>query len=181
MGRPKQLLPLPDQPAIRVCVQNILAAGVEDVVVVLRGQDEDAVRAALSDLPVTVVRNPDTLSDMAGSARLGIRAVSPAASGLLICLADHPLVAPETLHTLIAAHWERPDYIIIPLYRGRRGHPTLFPFAVIAGIASGGTLRELIARHHDKVRTLDVPDEGVVLDMDTEEDYQRILRVLTER
>jgi CTP:molybdopterin cytidylyltransferase MocA len=71
-------------------------------------------------------------------------------------------------------HREFPDAIIIPAYNGRRGHPTLFPATVMAEVAKGLTLRDLIRRETERVRQVEVADEGVVLDMDTMEDYRRI-------
>jgi molybdenum cofactor cytidylyltransferase len=111
---------------------------------------------------------------MAGSVRLGLREAEPASTGVLICLADHPLVSPATIRKIINAHSGSPEVIVIPVYKGRRGHPTLFPATVIQDIFSGKTLREVITAHAGSVRTIDVGDEGVVLDLDTPEDYERI-------
>jgi CTP:molybdopterin cytidylyltransferase MocA len=70
---------------------------------------------------------------------------------------------------------ERPEAIVVPCHRGRKGHPTLFPRALLEEIASLPTLREVIARHCERVSLLETEDEGTVLDMDTWEDYQRLL------
>ena len=106
--------------------------------------------------------------------RTGLREVGPAATGVLVVLADHPLVSPATIGKIINAHGECPGDIVIPLYQGRRGHPTLFPRPVIGEIAASRTLREVISAHAGSVRTIDVDDEGVVLDLDTSADYERM-------
>jgi CTP:molybdopterin cytidylyltransferase MocA len=98
---------------------------------------------------------------------------------VLICLADHPLVSSETIMGLVNAHRSSPDSILIPLYQGRRGHPTLFPRKAIEDIFSVETLRDVIASRSGRVRTVDVDDEGVVLDLDTTEDYERIKQRFT--
>jgi len=74
----------------------------------------------------------------------------------------------------VAAHSEDPLRIIVPLYEGRRGHPSLFPRTVIGEIFSGVDLREILRKDPDRVKYVAVADEGVILDMDTAEDYQRI-------
>jgi molybdenum cofactor cytidylyltransferase len=171
MGRPKQLLPLNGKSAIRHCLDGIIAAGVRDVVVVL-GMNGGEAAAALAGLMVKVAFNGNAESEMAESVRIGLRETDPAASGVLVCLADHPLVSAETIGTLIALHAKNPRTIVVPCCRGRRGHPTLFPASLVREVFSGLTLRDVLAKHADRIRAVDVEDEGVVLDMDTKEDYE---------
>jgi CTP:molybdopterin cytidylyltransferase MocA len=178
MGRSKQLLPLGPSPVIRHCLDNLVASGLRDIVVVL-GADLDGMTGAISGMPVRTVVNADPLSDMAGSVRLGLRQVDPASTGVLICLADHPLVSSGTIKGLVNDHHSGPDSILIPLYHGRRGHPTLFPRKAIEDIFSMETLRDVIASRAGSVRAVDVDDEGVILDLDTPEDYERIKQRFT--
>jgi molybdenum cofactor cytidylyltransferase len=178
MGRSKQLLLLGHSPVIRHSLDGIVASGMRDIVVVL-GADHDGTAAAIHGMPVRTVVNADPRSDMAGSVRLGLRQVDQASTGVLICLADHPLVSSETIVGLVNAHCSSPDNILIPLYHGRRGHPTLFPQKAIEDIFSMETLRDVIASRSGSVRAVDVDDEGVVLDLDTPEDYERIKQRFT--
>jgi molybdenum cofactor cytidylyltransferase len=175
MGCPKQLLALGHKPVIRHCLDNIIAAGIQHIVVVL-GAESNGTVAALRDLSVTIVVNKKTGSEMAESVRTGLRALKSPSSGVLICLGDHPLASAETMRKVTLAHRESPDNIIIPAYNRRRGHPSLFPGALLDEIFSGGTLRNIIDRHSRKVRIIEVPDEGVILDMDTREDYENIVK-----
>jgi molybdenum cofactor cytidylyltransferase len=175
MGCPKQLLALGHKPVIRHCLDNIIAAGIQHIVVVL-GAESNGIVAALRDLSVTIVVNKKTGSEMAESVRTGLRALKSPSSGVLICLGDHPLASTETMRKVTLAHRESPDNIIIPAYNRRRGHPSLFPGALLDEIFSGGTLRNIIDRHSRKVRIIEVPDEGVILDMDTREDYENIVK-----
>lgn len=110
MGRPKQLLPLNGKSAIRHCLDGIIAAGVRDVVVVL-GMNGGEAAAAFAGLMVKVAFNGNAESEMAESVRIGLRETDPAASGVLVCLADHPLVSAETIGTLIALHADRKSVV----------------------------------------------------------------------
>jgi molybdenum cofactor cytidylyltransferase len=175
MGRVKQLLPLPDRPAIRRCVESLLVGGVSGIIVVVA--PGVPVAAAVQDLPVRIAYNDDPASDMAGSVLVGLAAADPGRS-ILICPADHALVASETVATILAEGVLAPDRIIIPSYHGRHGHPTLFPRPIIDTLESGGTLRDVIARHSDAITRVNVIDEGAVLDMDTEADYEQLLQRL---
>lgn len=128
------------------------------------------VRTVINDLPG---------SDMAASVKKGLAAVRGDASGVLVFPADHPLVSAETVRQLIAAHRACPDAIAIPLNRGRRGHPSLFPTDCLReGLREGRTLRDLVREEGDAVALVEVDDEGIVLDVDTMEDYRRILDIV---
>jgi CTP:molybdopterin cytidylyltransferase MocA len=179
MGQPKALLPIGDQPALRRCLTTLLHGFVWEIIVVLGAESETAT-ALLKDMSVKIMVNTLSGSDMAKSVRLGFQAMNPQSAGALVCLVDHPLVHPDTLKHLVAKSLEAPDRIIIPTFQERRGHPTLFPKAWLAEIYQGFTLREIIGRHPDKVTLLPVADEGVVLEMDTPEDYREICRRLEE-
>jgi len=175
MGCPKQLLALGHKPVIRHCIDNIIAAGIQQIVVVL-GAESNGTAAALQGLSVTIVVNEKTGSEMAESVRIGLRALEGPSSGVLICLGDHPLASAETMRAVALTHRESPDDIIIPAYNGRRGHPSLFPSPLLDEIFSSGTLRNIIDKHSRKVRIIEVPDEGVILDMDTREDYENMVK-----
>jgi len=175
MGQPKQLLPLHDKPIIRHCLDNLIASGIENIVAVL-GYHGDEVLAAIQEMPVQIVFNENQESEMAESVRIGLRAIAEKSSGVLVCLSDHPLVSVDTLKSLMQCFLETPDKIIIPLYKGKRGHPTLFPRNVIEEIFEAGTLRDIIDKNRSRLKFLNVQDEGVILDMDTKEDYDKVLK-----
>jgi len=174
MGRSKPLLLLGDRPVIVHCLENLRQAGVNDIVVVI-GKDGDEIRGAIGSFPATIVRNETPGADMSSSVRIGLEKVDHSSTGIFICLSDQPLVTAETLVSLRLGHAERPDMIILPAFKGRKGHPPLLPKKIATEINTVPTLRDLIGNHSTEVWCVRVPDEGVVLDMDTEEDYQRLV------
>jgi molybdenum cofactor cytidylyltransferase len=175
MGRMKHLLPIGDRSVIRHCLERIVSAGINDIVVVLGLNGRDIANDVLG-FGVKIVINPDPESEMAGSVRCGLRLVDASSTGVLVCLSDHPLVSQETFGTLLRHHYENPDRIIVPFHHGRRGHPTLFPARVIEEIFSGIRLNEIVNRSPERLIRADVIDEGVLLDMDTPEDYRKVLQ-----
>ena len=178
MGRCKQLLPLEGRPAVVRCLESIIAAGIHHITVVV-GPAGEEVERTIAHLPVNVARNEAIGSDMAQSVRTGLEMLDREAGCVLVCLADHPLVREDTFRRLIEEHRQTPETILIPLYNGRKGHPTLFPRQVIAELAVRPTLRDLIAAHPELVRFLPVDDPAVVEDMDTPADYRRMVARLT--
>lgn len=173
MGMCKQLLPLEGKPVIRHCLDSLLEGGISDIFVVI-GTQGYLIAEAIRDYPVTVVRTSDPDGDMAASVRTGRAALPSTASGVMITLADHPLISPRTVELLAATHHTERDRIIIPVHDGKKGHPTLFPRHILDELTETGILRDLVTRNPDRLRLVAVPDQGVRLDMDTPEDYQMI-------
>ena len=180
MGQPKQLLPLGNKLVIRHCLDNLVAAGIKDIVVVLSQRESETLNS-MKDLPVQIVFNENPESEMAESVRIGLRTLTDFSTGVLVHLSDHPLVSAKTLKSIVQCHLEIPDKIIIPQYKGKRGHPSLFPKPVIDEIFVGLTLRDIIKRDSRRIKFLDVDDEGVILDMDTKEDYEKIPKKIGTR
>jgi molybdenum cofactor cytidylyltransferase len=180
MGQPKQFLPLRDKPVINHCLDNIIAANIKDIVVMLNADGRDWAEQ-MSRIRVTIAFNDDPDSDMSESVRKGLLRLEPFSSGVLICLSDHPLVTAETMKTLVEWHEREPQKIIIPSYNGKRGHPGLFPIRCASEIDQGFTLRDIVKRDEKRLRFVEVTDEGVVFDMDMMEDYERINRLINER
>jgi molybdenum cofactor cytidylyltransferase len=171
MGCCKQLLPLGDQPVIVHCLSSLISAGITDLVIVL-GIEHEQLAQAVREFTATIVYNLEPESDMAASLSTGRRALSIAATGVIVCLADHPLVSPETYRSLLQHHRKEPQKIIIPVYQGSRGHPVLFPRNLLEDLDSHPTLRDLVRFDPSRVLLLETTDRGVVLDMDTPEDYR---------
>jgi molybdenum cofactor cytidylyltransferase len=100
MGRLKQLLPLGSKSIIRHCLDNLAAAGIRNIVVVL-GQDGSEMLDNIKELPVKVVFNKTPESEMAESVRIGLRTLQGSSTGVMVHLSDHPLVSVETLKSLV--------------------------------------------------------------------------------
>jgi molybdenum cofactor cytidylyltransferase len=175
MGTSKQLLRLGNKAVIRHCVDTLVVAGIKDIVVVC-GAGYDACARELEGTGACIVRNEAKVSEMADSVRIGLQTLDDEipCSGVIVALCDHPLVSEETCRTIVKFHLEMPDKIIIPAFKGRRGHPSLFPAEVISDIFFVPSLRDLIRSEGERVLVVDVPDEGIVMDMDTEEDYRMV-------
>jgi molybdenum cofactor cytidylyltransferase len=178
MGRPKLLLPLPDgRPVLKASVEAVLAAGVDDVVVVL-GCEAETVGRAVAELPVRTVLNPRYAEGQSTSVRAGLDALRPATAGALIALGDQPLADPQVIRRVVAAYRTHGRPIVVPRYRDGRGHPVLFAAAVFDELRAvtgdqGG--RTVIAR--DPARVAEVPvDVPIPADVDTWDDYERLRR-----
>jgi molybdenum cofactor cytidylyltransferase len=123
---------------------------------------------------VKVVINPYSNKGMSTSIRRGIQAIRPGCRGILIGLGDQPFLKTRTINVLIHAFDQGKGRIIIPSFRGRRGHPVIFhrkykrELLNLEGDVGG---RSVIERHPEDVRVVPVRSIGVVRDVDTWQDY----------
>lgn len=173
MGNCKPLLPLGDVTVIECCLGTLVAAGIDEIVVVV-SFDGDLVAESVQRYPVNVVINRNPGGDMASSIRTGRDAISKYSSGILIALCDYPLVLSETVARLAAEHEKYPGNVVIPCFREQRGHPVLVPSDVLNELSGQQTLRDLLRCRPDRVCFVNVDDPGVLMDMDTPGDYRRI-------
>ncbi len=175
MGRSKQLLPLANKPAIHWCLDALLDSGLQDITVVL-GPTGQEIAEHIKDYPVTTVWNNNPESDMAGSVKVGLQALTNA-SAILIVPVDHPLATSSTIKKLIDTHSRHPDKIIIPTYDNRKGHPTLFPKSIIDELSTLPTLRDIMHKDAQRVHLVKVEDEGVMLNITTPDEYKKIQEI----
>lgn len=178
MGTCKQLLDLGGKTVLARCLDTLLAGGVKQIVVVV-GPGGERVAAEAGRFPVDIAVNQARDGDMASSVLAGRRHLR-SASGAIVALCDYPLVSSATISYLSAVHTVAPASILIPRHGGRKGHPTLFPVGLLDELALGGTLRDIVQRHQEGVTLLDTGDAGILNDMDTPEDYQRMLKLVKE-
>lgn len=112
---------------------------------------------------------------MGDSIAAGVRATR-AAGGWLVLPGDLPLVLPGTLQAVAAAL--ATHAVVVPQYRGQRGHPVGFSADCGEALAalSGEQGAAAIVRAHaaaGRVFTLELDDAGTVTDIDTTADLAR--------
>ena len=143
MGRPKALLPIGsagDTFFDRV-TRTLLAAGIDEIVVVV-GADAEAIRSVARPMAgVRIVTNPDYEHGQLSSLLTGLRAIDAASvSAALITLIDVPLVTEATVRMLIAVQRERGAPLVRPVSNGRHGHPVIFGRALVRRASMRGSV-----------------------------------------
>lgn len=179
MGRCKQLLDMGGRTLLARCLETALAGGISEIVVVV-GTEGELVAAEASRFQVRVAVNDNPAGDMASSVRAGFESLPETVSGVIVALCDFPLLQPDTVARLKELHGMDPCRIIIPTHSGQRGHPLLFPRPILEELKAGLTLRDIVRRNPDRLYCIEVSDPGILFDMDTPEDYQRLSRLLAE-
>ena len=165
-GAAKLLADVDGMPLIARTLASLLDAGIARIVVVTReGLDLERVDA-LADPRVTAVVNPDPARGMFSSIQTGLAAAI--GDVVLVLPADMPFVASGTV-AAVAAHAAATQSVIVPVFQGRNGHPLAIPAAVrdrLAAIDPATTLKDALAAVGASRESLDVPDPGVLRDVD---------------
>jgi CTP:molybdopterin cytidylyltransferase MocA len=173
MGAFKPLLPFGGVSVVEACVENLRAAGVDEIVVVI-GHRADEVRAALAPMPqVRFAVNDDAESEMGVSIARGVEAVANGRGALLVALVDQPATPHEAVRSLIEA-WRAGARLVVPEWQGRGGHPVLIDLLLrdeILNVAPREGLRAVFDAHRREVRRVPAASPFVVRDMDAWDDY----------
>lgn len=140
-------------------------------IIVVSGYRREKIDDLLRCAPkVEIVFNPHFAQGMFTSVKAGVAQVR--AARFFLTPGDYPFIRPEVCRQLLQGTGE----IVIPVYQGRRGHPVLMQREIVPALLvedEGSNLRQFI--HKRGFQTAAVADEGILLDIDTPQDYQRIL------
>jgi len=174
MGSQKLLLPFGQNTIIGTVIDNVLNSSVDHVMVVL-GANQEKILDTIRNLPVQFCHNKEHEKGMLSSVICGIRALPQEAVAALIFLGDQPGIPPAVTNSVIDAYMEELVGIVIPVHNHRRGHPLLVDMKYrkeIEHLDLEEGLRAL--RHHfpDDVMEVEVDEPGILVDIDTREDYK---------
>lgn len=169
MGENKLLLPLKDSTVLGINIKKLLMVADQIIIVSGRYHEEiqSYIRADYSDLPVMVVENKAFELGMFSSVLAGIRGID---SDLVLVPGDSPFYSENTLKSLIEADGN----LIVPSFRHRGGHPIVIRQPLLKRLkAMESTSNLKIFRNGQKIHWLEVEDPGILLDIDTLEDYNQ--------
>ncbi len=175
MGQPKLLLPWKGEALIRHAARTAIQAGLDPVVVVT-GAASDDMQTALSGLALKLVFNPDWQAGQSTSVRIGIQSLPAQARAVIFLLGDQPYVSADLLKGLVRAYIDTQPLILAPFVAEKRANPVLFDRAVFGemlALQGDAGARTIFAQHPPT--PLPWPDERLLFDVDTPEDYQRLL------
>jgi molybdenum cofactor cytidylyltransferase len=147
--------------------------------VVVTGFKGRAVMQALDGLPVRFQSNPRYEEGQMTSVAAGVAALGAPCNVVMVCLADQVLLDAADYRELIDAFAAMSHgSILVPVFNGQRGNPVAFSASYAAEVISGHVnpgCRKLIAEHPEEVFVHEASHDRFTIDMDTPEDYARIL------
>ena len=180
MGSPKALLSTPDGRTFVMSIADTFArAGLDDTFVVT-GRDHDLIAAALSNMPVRVVRNPDPARGQLSSLLTAMEtAVRPETEALVVTLVDVPLLSVDTVRHVVS-EWRRTRAPVVrPAIGDRHGHPVVFDRRVFEELRQApldAGAKVVVRRYAAELLNVPVTDTGCLIDVDTPRDYEALGR-----
>ena len=181
MERLKQLLPYGEHTVVEQVVSVLLVSPVDEVLVVT-GHERAAVEATLARWAVGAIYNPDyAVGEMLSSVQAGLRALSPESQAALLAVGDMPAIESDVVAQLVQAYrGAGDDFVYIPSFQMRAGHPVLVPrpfWPAILSLPKDDNLRSVLRAEGTPVQWVVVDTPSVLRDMDTPADYRRELKL----
>lgn len=184
MGSCKALLAWHGQPAVTAMVQRLTQVCATPIVCVV-GPQRREIEAALAHLPAQIAYNAaHATGGLLGSYQAGIRTLQAHAGlhGALLALVDQPHVPPGVYQTLIQRAQDKPQCVIRPSFLGRCGHPFYLPAPLWDALLrwpARQTMRDFLQAHRAHLDEVEVHTDAILHDLDTPQDYQRLLTRFT--
>jgi len=176
MGEPKQLLRLGEQTVLGQTLNNLRRSRVQEIVLVLGAAAQTIAQQTATD-GIKIVINEQFREGMGRSLRTGLAALNPEIDAALVVLADQPFVRPATFDRLIERYIESDAQIAIPTHRGFRGNPVLLDrsvFAEVMALTGDVGCRAIFGSHTEGIVRVAVEDVGILLDIDSKADFERL-------
>ncbi len=142
-------------------------------IIVVGGHRIEDIKNILCEYPkVELIYNIDYLDGMFSSVKKGIANIKE--EKFFLIPGDYPLIDEKTYKDMLNID----EDIVIPVYNGKRGHPLLMKSCLIKELLENNsykTLRDFISIK--KGCFVNVGDPGVLIDIDTMEDYNAICQL----
>lgn len=163
-------------------LENILSKlndCVTEVIVVL-GHRKEEILSGVKLLGAKIVFNEDFKNGQFASLKKGLSSILPESEGFLLNPVDCPCVKKETYREMLELWNLNRQGILIPVFNGMRGHPAIFPSAIVGEILKSpddliGGLKFFIKKYGNIISHFKTSDKGVIIDIDTIEDYRTLL------
>lgn len=174
MKKQKLLLPFNGKNIIETVIENAVHA-VESNIMVVLGSNKEEILEKIKHSPVSYCINENYRNGMLSSAICGFHALPGTAKAALIFLGDQPQI-PSSIALNVLEAWKRSvKGIIVPVYRGRRGHPVLIETRFIPEIENldqNRGLKQLMEKFPEEIFEINCISPEILRDIDTPEEYK---------
>ena len=168
MGRYKLTIDIGGKSVIEHTISGVYNIA-DDVVLVIGCKKEELKHIPLKYSKVRLIENPNYQLGMFSSVKKGLSEIE--ADYIFIIPGDCPLIKEDIYKILL----EERDGVVVPSYKKRAGHPVMVNehyAKLILKEPDTSNLKNFMKRH--KVKYVEVEDDGILMDMDREEDLKKI-------
>lgn len=175
MGSDKLFLKVNSQTLIERTIKIVKGSKIDNIIIVYR---DKRIKDIAKNQGIISIYNNNAKKGQSESIKLGIKSADERTKGFIFFVGDQPFLSIEVINKIITEFKKRREEIIIPLYNGKRGNPIIFPallkkdLLLINGDIGG---REVIKNNLDIVNYIKIHDKYLGIDIDTIEDYKKII------
>jgi len=174
MGSPKALLAFEGKTFLEHIISVLKRCPLDTITVVL-GADAKTIRESVNLTQTNVVVNSNYEEGQLSSLIAGLDSLPARSEAVVVCLVDMPFVTEQIVSAIVRTFKETHPSIVVPVYEGRRGHPVLFSKSVYEELRNAPPdqgARWVVNADVSRIRHVEVPDEGVVITINTPDDYE---------
>jgi len=174
MGQPKPLLRFDDKTFLEHIISVLQFSNVDRITVVL-GADAEIIEKSVDLSGTHLLLNKDYKKGQLSSLLTAINNLLEETEAVLVCLVDHPFITAEIVNQIVKTFKERKSPIIVPVYQKKRGHPALFSkslFKELLEAPEDKGARYVVYSNEEKVFELETSEKGILIGINTPEDYQ---------
>ena len=178
MGFPKMLLRFNGKTMIENVLDNVTESDSDSILVVLGAAMEDLI-SIVGKYDVKHCYNNNYREGMLSSVQCGFRNIPPDTEAVLVFQGDQPFITPEVINSVIEAYRSSGKGIIIPVYKGKRGHPLLLDSkskVQIDTLDKDKGLRSITYIHSADIYEVETDEPGILRDFDTYDDYKKEIK-----
>ena len=176
-GKVKLPLPLGDKQLIEWVLQAVKLVPLDKYFLVVRPEDKEMIKTG-EKWGAEIVLNSEYRSGMSSSIKKALHQISSEElEGFFVLLGDQPFINPSIIFKMLKAFTPGKKEMIVPFYKDRQGNPVFFDgywkdeLMKLSGDVGG---RVLIKAHPERIKRFKISDESILLDIDREEDYQKM-------
>jgi molybdenum cofactor cytidylyltransferase len=178
MGTPKALLPYRGSTFLQHLIEVTRHPRVGLTKIVL-GAGAQLIRDTLHLDEASVVINNEWEKGQLSSIQAAVRSLAAAGTdGMILCPVDHPLVSANLVAHLIEQFDSTGKLVVLPTYKGRRGHPLIFRASLYDELLQASATvgaRQVVWAHRDEVLEVATDEEGIILNLNDPETLRKAL------
>ena len=160
---------------IKHSVKNILAASIDELIIVLGYQKEIIEKLIDKNNKIKFVFNKVFENGMSSSIKTGLNNLSEKTEAFFICLGDMPMVNHDIYNQLIKSKDNKE--IIVPTYKGQQGNPVLFNKSMkekVIDISGDSGAKKILELNKAKILNLEINDQSIAKGFNTQDDFSSL-------
>lgn len=175
MGFPKMLLQFNGKTMIEKVIENVAESDSDGILVVVGAGKENLIDL-VKKYDVKYCYNENYKEGMLSSVQCGFKNLPPDTEATMVFQGDQPYITADVINSVIREYRLSGKGLIMPVYKGKRGHPLLIDSKYrdqIDKLDPHEGLRSITYIYSGDLHEVSTDEPGILKDFDTYEDYKK--------